>query len=167
MVSRYDTVTGEAILVHDRIGLLDRKLRIVDENTDTEEEWLEWAIRAYKATYGFEYQGDNLLLARYNLELTFWDFYEAKWHKIPTVKLLKEIATIISWNLWQMDGLSGTTPLGAPYVEHEQFNIFDFLDEYYDEDAKEESAIPCTIRFWSTKSSKSYTKVRYIDLGGN
>lgn len=38
MVSRYDTVTGETISISQRIGLLDRKLRVVSENTETEEQ---------------------------------------------------------------------------------------------------------------------------------
>ena len=33
LVSRYDTTTGESIPLHNRIGLLDRKLRVVSENT--------------------------------------------------------------------------------------------------------------------------------------
>ena len=64
LVSRYDTVTGETIPISQRIGLLDRKLR---ENTDTEEEWFTWTKRAFQSVYGFEYQGDSLLLARENL----------------------------------------------------------------------------------------------------
>lgn len=35
IISRYDTTTGEAIPLEQRIGLLDRKLRIVGENTET------------------------------------------------------------------------------------------------------------------------------------
>ena len=47
LVSRYDMSTGELIVPpYRRIGILDRKLRIVDENTDTKEEWLKWAFRA-------------------------------------------------------------------------------------------------------------------------
>lgn len=38
LVSRYDTVTGETIPISQRIGLLDRKLRVISENTDTEEQ---------------------------------------------------------------------------------------------------------------------------------
>ena len=38
LVSCYDTVTGETIPISQRIGLLDRKLRVVSENTDTEEQ---------------------------------------------------------------------------------------------------------------------------------
>ncbi len=52
LVSRYDVETGEAIPVPDRIGLLDRKLRTVNENAQTEEDWLKWAFRTFWATYG-------------------------------------------------------------------------------------------------------------------
>ena len=45
LASRYDTVTGETIQVKQRIGLLDRKLRIVTENTMSETEWMDWAKR--------------------------------------------------------------------------------------------------------------------------
>ena len=60
-------VTGETIPIAKRIGLLDRKLRVVSENTETEEEWFTWTKRAFQSVYGFEYQGDSLLLARENL----------------------------------------------------------------------------------------------------
>ena len=40
LVSRYDSSTGELILPPlNRIGILDRKLRVVNENTTSEEEW--------------------------------------------------------------------------------------------------------------------------------
>ena len=64
LVSRYDATTGEPIPISQRIGLLDRKLRVVSENTETSGEWLEWAQTAYKNIYGFEWQGDN---AKYHL----------------------------------------------------------------------------------------------------
>ena len=38
LVSRYDTVTGKKIDVVDRVGLLDRKLRVINENTETLDE---------------------------------------------------------------------------------------------------------------------------------
>ena len=56
LVSRYDTTTGELIVPPiNRIGFLDRKLRVVNENTITEEEWLKWAERAIQSYYGYEY----------------------------------------------------------------------------------------------------------------
>ena len=66
LVSRYDTVTGRTIPISERVGLLDRKLRVVHENTGTEAEWKKWARRAVESVYGYEFQGDNLLLAREN-----------------------------------------------------------------------------------------------------
>lgn len=106
LVSRYDVSTGEMIVPPiRRIGMLDRKLRIVNENTDTYEEWLKWSIRAFEASYGYEYQGDNVLIARINLLLTFVDYFEERWEKKPDDKILQQVANKIAWNIWQMDGL--------------------------------------------------------------
>ena len=44
LVSRYDTVSGIIIDVKDRIGLLDRKLRIINENVDDENNWYNCVI---------------------------------------------------------------------------------------------------------------------------
>ena len=112
LVSRYDTVTGIDIPIESRIGLLDRKLRVVGENCDTHaEERLNSLIkRAYKSIYGFEWQGDNLLLARKNLFATFLDYWGMWTGHEPTVEQKREIAEIISWNLFQMDGIEMTRP---------------------------------------------------------
>lgn len=110
LVSPYDTTTGKYIPLKERIGLLDRKLRIVNENTTTEEEWIKWAIIAYKHSYGYEWQGDSLLIARVNLFLTFIKYFEARFNKIPEYSTMFEVANIISWNIVQMDGLSLTVP---------------------------------------------------------
>ena len=71
LASRYDAATGEMIPVARRIGILDRKLWVVSENAATEDEWRKYATHAVQSTYGYEYQGDNLLLARVNLLLTY------------------------------------------------------------------------------------------------
>ena len=111
LASRYDTVTGEAITdLKKRIGWLDRKFRIVNENTDTREDWLHWAKMAFKGTLGFEWQGDNLLLARENLLMSFFDYYEDRFGGEPDMEDVKEIAYIISWNIFQMDGLKFVIP---------------------------------------------------------
>lgn len=61
LVSPYDVPTGEPIVPPiRRIGILDRKLRITNENTDAYEEWLKWTIRAFEAFYGYEYQGETM-----------------------------------------------------------------------------------------------------------
>ena len=50
LVSRYDTTTGEFLPIKKRIGILDRKLRVVSENTNNETEWFKWAKRAFEST---------------------------------------------------------------------------------------------------------------------
>ncbi len=125
LASRYDTVTGETIPVKDRIGLLDRKLRIVTENTDGEKEWYECAKEAYKSIYGYDWQGDNVLLARENLLFTFCDYYEDKFGVYPIREYLREIAEILAWNIWQMDGLKFVIPNSCHKQESLQMSMFD------------------------------------------
>ena len=117
MVSRYDTTTGVAIPLKDRIGFLDRKFRIVNENTDTIEEWFKYVIIAYKCVRAYEWQGDSLFLARENLFYTFIDNYEYKFGTRPSVEQIKEVADIISWNVFQMDGLKCVVPNTCHDVE--------------------------------------------------
>ena len=159
LVSRYDVSTGELINpTMRRIGLLDRKLRIVNENTETYEEWLKWTIRAFEASYGYEYQGDNVLIARINLLLTFVEYYVERWEKQPDEKLLQQIANRISWNIWQMDGLKDTVPLGKPYEEFHQMTLFDMFGTDDEKDDAPE-AVPCRIFNW-----RSRTSLRFMDL---
>lgn len=124
LASRYDAATGEMIPVARRIGILDRKLRVVSENAATEDEWRKYATHAVQSTYGYEYQGDNLLLARVNLLLTYAEHLQARWQRKPTEEELQAIANIISWNLWQMDGLHLSVPGGKPQPEAEQLDLF-------------------------------------------
>ena len=112
LTSRYDAATGRVIHTAGRIGLLDRKLRIASENTDTEKSWLFWAMRALKSVYGYEYQGDNLLIGRINLLASFTDHLSMRWHREAAPDELMQAAHVISWNLWQMDWLTGSTPYG-------------------------------------------------------
>ncbi len=110
LTSRYDAVSGEYIAREERIGLLDRKLRIVRENVTSQKDWLIWAEKALESIYGFDYQGDNVLLSRENI---FWSMREefcALWGEEPTVEQMRRWGEIISWNIWQMDGLKFVVP---------------------------------------------------------
>lgn len=124
LVSRYDTVTGEEIPIAQRIGLLDRKLRVVGENTTTEEDWFIWAKRAFQSVYGFEYQGDSLLLARENLFVSFIEYYRERFKRLPALQQMKAIANIIAWNLWQMDGTKYVVPGSCKNIRIEIFSMF-------------------------------------------
>ena len=117
LASRYDTMTGEIVPLAKRIGLLDRKLRVINERIrnfkDRErakKRWLELATLAVRSTYGFEWAGDNILLARENLLFTVADYYAAKFGDALDMEMLEHFAEIISWNIWQMDGLKAVVP---------------------------------------------------------
>ena len=126
MTSRYDTTTGRAIRIEDRIGFLDRKFRLINENTNNRKDWYNAAIIAYQTCRAYEWQGDNLLLARKSLLYTFIDNYEYRFRERPAKELVKEIADIISWNVWQMDGLKGVIPNSCHDVEN--FNLYGEVD---------------------------------------
>ena len=116
LTTRYDAATGEPIEVPFRVGLYDRKLRIVSEHTRRAKDWLAWAKTALRAIYGYDWQGDNLLLARENL---FMATIEARRDRFPRAASLSlaeymALAEIVSWNLWQMDGLRFVPPGGDP-----------------------------------------------------
>ena len=150
--SRYDTVTGDVIPVGGRIGFLDRKLRVMSEKTKSRREWVRWGLAALKASYGFEYQGDNLLLARINVFETFCEHLHDRWGAGISDEELDQAAWIVSWNFWQMNGFTCAVPTNKmdavvqsalfgyeePVPEPLQPTLFDILDESSFGDAAEE-----------------------------
>ena len=86
----YDCVSGRRIPVSERGGIFDRKLRC----------------------YGYEYQADSLALARINLLTDYLDTCESVFGTPPDAVMMTSAAIIISWNLWQMDGLKNRSPDG-------------------------------------------------------
>ena len=157
LVSRYDAVSGEPLELKDRIGMLDRKMRVVAETTESEEEWLKWSERAFQSVYGFEFQGDSLLIARENLLASYCDYMEDKLHRQPTEKELINIGKIVSWNLWQMDGLSYTIPYEEAVDPREQMTLFDLQE-------KDKKSL-CIIKDWRAK--RIYTFQDLVNKGGN
>lgn len=165
LVSRYDTTTGEFIKIENRIGILDRKLRVVNENLDSINEWLKAVETAYKNTYGFEWQGDSLLLAREALLITFIENFTHKFETEPTLKTIQNIAQIISWNIWQMDGLKGVIPKSC---KDETIEIPDFFETRTEikkckgcetQNIKSHNGIYCNIMDWDIEKP-----IKFISL---
>ena len=161
LASRYDAATGEMIPVVRRIGILDRKLRVVSENAATEDEWRKYATHAVQSTYGYEYQGDNLLLARVNLLLTYAEHLQARWQRKPTEEELQAIANIISWNLWQMDGLHLSVPGGKPQPEAEQLDLFSMFGAA----EPQPPTVSCKVKNWRKGSHGTTQNFETIQEG--
>ena len=148
LTSRYDVVTERVIPLKQRIGILDRKLRVVNtfvgvDSKATKKEWADWVIKAYQHTYGFEWQGDNLVLTREALLYTLIDNLKSYnlnkliknnkgsirtlLNKIEEIdfdglyledyEYIKSVCHIISWNFWQMDGLTACPPYLKPSIK--------------------------------------------------
>lgn len=177
LVSRYDTTSGKPIPISERIGILDRKLRVICENAETKAEWLEMARIAYMHTYGYEWQGDNLLLARESLLYTFIEYYIHHFNSkdsdgntiledVPLNKSIKAIAEIISWNIWQMDGIKMVIPDSCNNV---------YIEDIWGEktkqecpgclkgDIKEHIGTYCIIRDWGIKKPTDWES-KYNDI---
>lgn len=167
LVSRYDTVSGKAIAIKNRIGLLDRKLRIVSENTESESDWYNWAKKAIQSVYGYDWQGDNVLLARENLLITFIDFYVDKFGVYPIKEYLREIAEILAWNIWQMDGLKFVIPNSCHNETVIEYLIWgeekheEFCEGCRKNNRNRHNGIYCYIMDW-----EKHKRVKFVSLVG-
>lgn len=112
LTTRYDATTGEEISIEKRTGLLDRKLHCIPgiEDGVDEEKYAEAATEALKAVYGFEWQYDSLFLARRNLLMTTLEHYYDRFKEEPAYEQVLQWATIISYNLIRMDGITLCLP---------------------------------------------------------
>jgi hypothetical protein len=174
ITSRYDTTTGAFIHVNERIGILDRKLRVINENVNTSGKWLKAAQTAFMSTYAYEWQGDSLLLAREAMLFTFIENYTLKFGKEPLLKSIKYIAYIISWNVWQMDGIKGVIP-NSCQTNYTTTEILFGIEEIKcipcagceKDNIKRHNGIYCLVKDWSNKdkiTGKKGRRIRFIDL---
>ena len=156
LMSRYDVANGELIPVGERCGILDRKLRVVTENTFDEAEWLQWATRAVQATYGYEFQGDNVLIARINILCTVEDYYRRKWNRELPKREQEKIVNIITWNIWQMNGLTYTIPFREAEPDFVQLSLF----HDFNTDLVKVTQPLCKVYDWRADRSGSFEGIK-------
>lgn len=173
IVSRYNPTshTGTLIKLDNRVGFLDKKLRVVSKYCENKKDWLIWAKEAFRASYGYEWQGDNILLARENLLYTMIDYYEAKFKKKPTLSVQEEFAEIISWNIFQMDGTKYVVPMSCHQeniripVQQTLFEkISDKIQKYECEGCKSNQTFKHNGRYVKIMDWSKNKVIRFIDL---
>ena len=130
----------------------------------------QWVYRAFESVYGYEYQGDNLLIARINLLETFCEYTWDRWNEGPTDSSLKRIADIISWNLWQMDGIHGVIPYVGAVCEQKgenethQMTMFEIMGIADESEPEPEEVLPetidCKIHDWREDKSVMYKSMK-------
>lgn len=158
MTTRYNIENGEIILFKNREGFVDRKLKKINEYTNDIKEWFRLIKLAYQSSYGFEWSGDSILIARENLLYTYRDCYYDKWFMEPPYESFKEIAEIISYNVFQMDGLKYIVPLSEKkekIVSH-QLSLFD--EEEISEEWRIVKGKRVKIKDWKTGRMEFFDK---------
>ncbi len=174
ITSRYDSTNGKFIELNRRIGMLDRKLRVINENVDKSDLWLKATQDAYKSIYAFEWQGDSLLLAREAMLITFIENYYYKFGKLPLLKSVKYIAYIISWNVWQMDGLKFVVPNSCMSKTNNIDSIFGDTESQTincegckTDDVNKHNGVYCLIKDWYKKdktTNKKGIKTKFLNI---
>lgn len=165
LVSRYDAVTGEYIEVPNRIGLLDRKLRVVSENCTDEEQWLKWGYHAVQSCYGFDWQGDNVLIARENIMFSVAEHYFHLFGKDLPPSDLVGLAKVIAWNIWQMDGHKFVIPNSCCTETKTEETLFETIvistecEGCKKGNPLKHNGIYCKIKDWDT-----HRTIRFVDL---
>ena len=163
------------IPVADRIGLLDRKLRVITENLGTSDpqEWFYYAKRAVQSCYGFDWQGDNVLLARENVLAAVVEAFNADFHGEESSypgwsrKPILELAEVVSWNIWQMDGIKFVVPKSCERVEEK--DIFGNVavkrcPGCTRKDSRRHVGRYCMVMDWS--SDLEPRPIRFVDMMG-
>ncbi|MGF7003419.1 hypothetical protein M2149_001820 [Lachnospiraceae bacterium PFB1-21] len=157
MVSRYDMGTGEIIPYTERVGFVDRKIKRINAEVEDKAEWQRLVEEAFKSSYGFEWSGDSLLLARENLLYTYRDYYYAKWLEEPLYGLFEDIAEIISYNVFQMDGLKYIIPLSEK-KEKNDYRQMSLFDDEPEEEWITKSGKRVKIMNWKTNKMEFFDK---------
>jgi hypothetical protein len=172
IVSRYNPVAhGVIIKLENRVGFLDHKLRVVSHYCNSPKEWLQWAKIAFQSSYGYEWQGDNLLIARENLLFTLIDYYSDKFGRQPHLAVQQEFAEIISWNIWQMDGIKYVVPMSCNHVNRVipgALTLFGMLPDLVEKDecegCKFNRPIKHNGRYAKIMDWQSNKPIRFVDL---
>lgn len=160
LTSRYDTVTAEPIPIDERVGLLDRKLQRVNTFA-TDAEWTRWALLALAHVYGYEWQGDNLLLAREALLATFVDYHEQRFSCRPAQDIIRKAAEIIAWNVWQMDGLKAVVPASCHDEKTVEAGLFETIETItpcagcQKDDVLQHNGQSCRLRRWLPSATET------------
>ena len=99
----------------------------------------------------------------------FLDYYLARFNELPEKELLIDIATIISWNIWQMDGIKYVVPFSCHNeVEKQvQLNLFgdpvepkvDICPGCKTNDPKKHNGKRCYIMDWEKNK-----KIKFVSL---
>ena len=115
--------------------------------------------------YGFDWQGDNVLIARENLLFTIAEHYEAKFNQKIETQDLVGFAKVIAWNIWQMDGLKFVIPNSCCTETKTEETLFETIVLSKEcigckkRDNLKHNGIYCIVKDWET-----HRNIRFVDM---
>ena len=118
-----------------------------------------------QSSYGFDWQGDNVLIARENLLFTIAEHYEAKFNEKLETQDIVGFAKVIAWNIWQMDGLKFVIPNSCCTKEIIDEDLFERrvvskpCVGCLKNDNTKHNGIYCLIKDWET-----HRNIRFVDM---
>lgn len=71
--------------------------------------------------------------------------------------MIDKVINIVSWNLWQMDGLKDTIPFEMPKDEFQQISFYDFFSSIEKEKSK---SVYCKIKDWRANKVIEYRSMK-------
>jgi hypothetical protein len=149
----YDPITGEDIPEPERVGILDRKLRLVVEHAPMSLA-PRYLLTALRTSYACDIMGDNVILARMNVYLAWLEAYRRAMGTPPSIAEMNEACEVICGTVMQVDALTGMLPASdlravIPVYDHDTLTW-----EVWPEDER-----PKTKRRRTRRSTRRATKV--------
>jgi len=105
---------------------------------------------------------------------TFIANFENKFGRQPILDSIQYIAYILSWNVWQMDGLKAVVPDSCGKKTTKTENLFGETvikitpcEGCKTDNLRKHNGIYCLVKDWSNKdpeTNKKGRKIRFIDL---
>lgn len=86
----------------------------------------------------------------------------AQWKRKPTLREYQTLVNTIVWNIWQMDGMTGTIPYCKAQEGYQQMSLFEWTAGEEDQVRADKQA-SCRIYDWRGKRSLEY---REVNTGG-
>lgn len=131
MATRYDVETGEIVPLTKRVGFVDRKLKRINAEVDDKAEWQRLVLKRINQVMVLS----GVVTHFYLLGKIFFTHTEIiifkNGSKNQLMACLVNIAKIISYNLFQMDGLKYIIPLTEKRVKimNWETNKMEFFDK--------------------------------------
>ena len=112
-------------------------------------------------------------IARESMLVSFVEYFQQKFGKCPLLKSINYIAYIISWNVWQMDGLRGVIPNSCGERREVVADLFGTTEVVTQcegclkDDIRRHNGVYCQIKDWHATdkaTGKKGKRIRFIDL---